>query len=103
MAKVRPLIFLLVVTVLAWTGVTVVQAHAMLMRSIPDANASLTSSPAQIELFFSETVAANLSKISVLDQNGKHVDAGASRTDPADATPLVAPLPTLGDGVYTVV
>jgi copper transport protein len=88
---------------LAWTGVAGVQAHAMLIRSLPAANATLDSSPLQVELFFSETIAAQLSKISVMDSGGKQVDTGDSHLDPADPTHLLVSLPPLVDGVYMVV
>jgi copper transport protein len=87
----------------AWVGVTPVQAHALLDRSIPEANAMLTRAPAQVELYFSEAVTPKLSKISVLDATGKAVDAGDSRVDPADGTHLAVTLQPLSDGVYTVV
>jgi copper transport protein len=95
-------LFLLVFS-LTWTRVIPVQAHAMLMRSIPDANASLASSPAQIELFFSEAVTPKLSKISVMDSSGKLVNNGDARVDAADATHLVVSVSSLNDGVYMVV
>ncbi len=88
---------------LAWAGVAPVQAHAMLMRTIPTANATLDSSPPQIELFFSEAIAAQLSKITVMDSGGKRVDAGDSRVDPTDPTHLLVSLPLQGDGVYMIV
>jgi copper transport protein len=95
-------IFLLLVVVVAWAGVIPVQAHAMLMRSIPEANATLASTPAQIELFFSEAIAARLNKISVLDSTGMQLNSAEVSLDPADSTHLIAPLPGLADGVYMV-
>jgi copper transport protein len=95
-------IFLLLLVVVAWAGVTPVQAHAMLMRSIPEANAALASAPAQIELFFSEDIAAKLNKINVIDSTGKQINPAAVGLDPADPTHLIAPLPALSDGVYLV-
>ena len=50
----------------AW-AVTPAYAHALLLRSNPAANAVLAEAPAQIELFFSETVEPSLSTISVFD------------------------------------
>ena len=96
-------IFLLLLVVVAWAGVIPVQAHAMLMRSIPDANAALASAPAQIELFFSEAIAAKLSKINVLDSTGKALNSAGVNIDPANSEHLLAPLPPLKDGVYMVV
>ncbi len=88
-------IFLLLLVVVAWAGVIPVQAHAMLMRSIPDANAALASAPAQIELFFSEAIAAKLSKITVMDSTGKPLNSAGVNIDAANPEHLVAPLPPL--------
>ncbi len=97
----------LFVLMLAVAGLTLAwfipaQAHAMLMRSIPDANASLPSSPPRVDLYFSEAVAKGLSKISVMDSSGKQVDNGNSSVDPADGTHLLVTLPALPDGIYLV-
>ena len=77
-------------------------AHALLMRSIPEANAVLDRAPAQVELFFSEAVDPTFSTIKVLDTNGQSVDNGDSQVDPVDATHLTVSLRSLPDGVYTV-
>lgn len=103
MKRIVPILLFLVLALLAGAGFTPVGAHAMLMRSIPDANASLSISPARVELFFSETVAGVLSKIKVLDASGKSVDSGDSSLDSMDATHLQVSLPSLADGVYLVV
>jgi len=79
-----------------------VLAHALLVRSIPDANASLKTAPAQVELFFSETLDATFSSITVLNSEGTAIDNGDSRVDSADPTHLVVSIPSLPDGVYTV-
>lgn len=102
MNRIRPLILLLILAALTGLVVKPVQAHAILVSSIPEANAMLASSPAQIELYFSEAVEGRLSKISVLDSSGKHMEAGDSRVDPSDPTHLVVSLSPLTDGVYTV-
>jgi len=82
--------------------VTPVSAHALLVRSNPEANAVLEQSPAQIELFFSETLEAELSSITVYDSNNLIVDAGDARVDPADEKRMTVSLRSLPDGVYTV-
>ena len=82
--------------------VTPVSAHALLVRSNPGANAVLEQSPAQIELFFSETLEAELSSITVYDSNNLIVDAGDARVDPADEKRMTVSLRSLPDGVYTV-
>jgi methionine-rich copper-binding protein CopC len=95
------LLLALVLIYCAW-AVTPVHAHALLLRSNPASNAVLAQAPAQVELFFSEPVEANLSTVSVLDSNGKSVDLGDMRVDPNDPTRMTVSLGSLLDGVYTV-
>ncbi len=92
----------LLAALLAGVTVTPAWAHALLLRSNPAANAVLKEAPAQIELFFSETVEPGLSTVSVLDSNGKAVDLGDVRVDPSDPTRMTVSLGSLTDGVYTV-
>ncbi|MEK7328827.1 MAG: copper resistance protein CopC, partial [Chloroflexota bacterium] len=82
---------------------TPVLAHGVLQRSIPEANATLDRSPAQIELFFNEALEQSFSEIQVLDSNGIRVDNADTRVDPADPTRLTVSIRSLPDGVYTVV
>src|SRR2546430_17728289 len=45
-------------------------AHSILQRSIPSANASLSTPPRQVVLVFSEPVVAGLSTATVIDRQG---------------------------------
>jgi len=83
-------------------AVTPVSAHALLVRSSPEANAVLEQSPAQVELLFSEALEAELCSITVYDSNNLIVDAGDVRVDPADSKRMTVSLRSLPDGVYTV-
>ena len=77
-------------------------AHALLVRSVPEANAALDRAPAQIELSFTETLEPSFSTITVFNSSGAQVDNGDSKLDPADHTHLTVSLRSLPDGVYTV-
>ena len=79
-----------------------VSAHADLVAANPEINETLDSSPAQIELFFSEAVVPGFSTIRVLDDQGNRVDNDDARVDPVDSTRLTVSVRSLGDGVYTV-
>jgi copper transport protein len=92
----------IVVLLLSAVTATAVSAHAVLLRSNPQANAVLDKSPVQVELFFSEPLEPNLSSISVVDSNLAAVDAGDVRVDAADPTRMTVTLHILPDGVYTV-
>ena len=81
---------------------TSVLAHADLVAATPDINAALDGSPAQIELFFSESIVPGFSTIRVLDAQGNRVDNDDARVDPVDSTRLTVSVRSLGQGVYTV-
>src|SRR5260221_9628198 len=93
---------MIVVVIYSALTVTAVSAHALLLRSNPQANAVLKQAPVQVELFFSESVEAKLSTIKVYNTSGNEVDVGDVRVDPADSTRMTVSLHTLSDGVYTV-
>jgi copper transport protein len=100
MAALTSLITIMVAALARPTGPAL--AHAVLVRSVPEANASLTAAPAGIELFFSENVEAAFSEIAVLDSNGQRLDNADTRLDYTDPTRLIVTLKPLPDGIYTV-
>ncbi|MCC7358496.1 MAG: copper resistance protein CopC [Anaerolineales bacterium] len=81
------------------------QAHAILLRSNPAANADLTAPPAFIDLWFTEALETDFSTARLVDTTGAQVDAsaGAPVFDAADPTHLSLPVGRLEPGVYTVV
>jgi copper transport protein len=99
--KYHPWLIVLILLYSTWV-VPSVSAHALLLRSNPQANAVLPQSPAQVELFFSEALEPQLSTIKVLDSNNLVVDVGDVRVDPSDPTRMTVSLHSLSDGVYTV-
>ena len=98
----KRILLLLVVVVSLFVTASPALAHALLLRSVPDANAALDRAPAQIELYFSEGLDGSFSNITVLDATGKAVDNKDSKVDTSDATLMTVSLPSLPDGVYTV-
>ena len=100
--RLRAILMTIVLIMLLVTSTATALAHALLVRSIPEANATLDRAPAQIELFFSEAVDPSFSSIKVLDAQGQAVDNNDSKVDPADPTHLTVSLRSLPDGIYTV-
>ena len=98
----RKLWLIVLILIYAAFAVTPVLAHALLLRSNPQANAVLAQPPVQIELFFSEPVDATLSGIKTFNSSGVEVDVGDVRVESSDATRMTVSLHTIGDGVYTV-
>ena len=100
--KNRTIWLFIVVIFYSASAVTSVSAHALLLRSNPQANEILAKPPVQVELFFSESLEPQLSSIKVLDTNNLIVDVGDVRVDPVDPTRMTVSLRSLSDGVYTV-
>ena len=98
----KRIVVLLVVIISLLATASPALAHALLLRSVPEANAALDRAPAQIELYFSEGLDSAFSNITVLDATGKAVDNKDSKVDASDATLMTVSLPSLPDGVYTV-
>jgi methionine-rich copper-binding protein CopC len=80
-----------------------VLAHAELVVASPAEGDVLDVSPAEIRLVFSEPVEAGFSTIDVTTADGSPIVTAAGAPDPSDDHVLVAPVPALADGSYSVV
>ena len=63
----------------------------------------MKAAPSELVLIFTQDVEPAFSTVVVTDQHGTRVDTGTVRTDPKDATHLLAGVKTLAPGVYKVV
>ncbi len=99
----RPLAAAACLVVAAWFLVVgVAAAHAELLRSIPVANSSVTSSPASLVLTFTEAIDPANSSVTLLGPDGHPVaGSGRLRVDEAATTAMVG-VPALAPAVYTV-
>ena len=86
-----------------WLTHARVNAHALLVRSLPAANAELAAPPTTIELWFSEELEAQFSQAYLVDTAGTEIGRGSATVDPADPKHMSLPLPALAPGIYTVV
>ncbi|HEY4036033.1 MAG TPA: copper resistance protein CopC [Ktedonobacteraceae bacterium] len=80
--------------------------HAQYDHSDPPANARLPSGhpPTQVQVWFTEQVDPNFSKLAVFNQQQHEVDLGNSHIAPNDPYSLIISLhPSLPDEAYTVV
>lgn len=102
-----PLRWLLPLAILllsAWIASPTASAHALLVRSVPEANAELQTSPTVIEMWFSEALESSFSHARLLDAAGNEVaGVGPSAVHPEDPTHMTVPVPALEPGIYTVV
>ena len=84
------------------TTVETVQAHAHLTTAIPEPNGTVSASPAQVNIKYTEDLEAKLSSIKIEDASGVEVDTGNSHLDPKDAKRLTVDLKPLRPGTYKV-
>ncbi len=83
---------------------TTSQAYAVLLRSDPAENAVLYAAPDQVHLWFSETLNATLSAVTVFNQANQRVDNRDASLASGDAREMDVTLaPRLPPGVYTVI
>jgi copper resistance protein C len=77
-------------------------AHAILVKSQPAKDETVTESPKQIDLWFNDAVRSEYKALAVIDSTGKRVDnhdVGQSLTNGAN---IYATVPTLAPGTYTI-
>jgi copper transport protein len=79
-----------------------VLAHAQLVASSPGAGEVVAKAPQELRLVFSEPLEAELTSVDLHDEDGTLVLDRAGAPDPEDPFALVAALPALPDGTYTV-
>ncbi len=76
-------------------------AHAVLERSLPAQGAKLAAAPELVEMWFSEPLERNLTKLRVYDTAGKELQQGETQFSDSDGFYASVALPaTLGPGVY---
>jgi copper transport protein len=78
------------------------RAHALLVRSLPEADAELVEPPAAVEMWFSEPLEAGFSGARLLDASGAEISTGAAQVNPLDPFHMTLPLERLEPGIYTV-
>jgi copper resistance protein C len=78
-------------------------AHANLEKAVPPAGGTVTISPSEIALTFSEGIEPRLSGVALADAAGEKIATGQPRVDPRNDAELVVPvMRSLPPGVYTV-
>lgn len=93
----------LALLMLALVTVSVVSAHAKLVRANPAPNSVLGTAPTQLQLWFDEPLELNFSQVQVLDASKQRVDTGELVPVAGDAYSVIVPLKPLGDGTYNVI
>src|SRR5215212_10056217 len=75
--------------------------HALYVRSEPVSGAQFVP-PGQIQVWFTESVEPDFSKIEVLDSTRRRVDLDDTHAVPGDARSLIVSVGQIPDGTYTV-
>ncbi|HEY1788467.1 MAG TPA: copper resistance CopC family protein [Verrucomicrobiae bacterium] len=78
-------------------------AHAFLDHAEPKVGSTVTNSPAQIKLWYTQSLEPVFSDVAVQDDKGREVDKKNMRQDGKDKSLLIVSLPSLPDGTYTVI
>src|SRR6266446_8690661 len=94
---------ILILLLIALTGVARVEAHAFLRDAEPGVGSTVQASPNDIRIRFTENIEPAFSSIQVFDASGKEVDKHDVHLDRSDRAMLHVSLPRLGAGIYKVV
>ena len=77
-------------------------AHAFLDHAEPKVGSTVTTSPAEIKIWFTQNLEPVFSSIEVQDAQGNEVDKKDVHLDDKDKTLLIVSVPKLPAGTYTV-
>ena len=88
--------------VLLW-GAPSVGAHAFLDRADPRVGSTVRTPPAQVRLWFTESLEPAFSSAQVVNEAGERVDRGNGQVDPANLALLSVALQPLPPGTYKVI
>jgi len=77
-------------------------AHAFLDHAEPKVGSSITNSPAEVKIWFTQELEPAFSAVQVRDAQGKEVDKQDAHVDAKNKSLLEVTLPPLAAGTYTV-
>jgi copper transport protein len=77
-------------------------AHAVLLRTVPQAGGTAAAAPQQVELTFSEAVEPRFAVVSVTDAAARQETTGPPQRSATDPDTLVVPLRPVPEGWYLV-
>lgn len=99
----RFLMFLFAAALAAPLTTTAAFAHALLDHAIPGVGTTVSGSPREIRLFFSEGVVPSFSHVHVVSAAGTSIPASKVVNDPSDHSIVIVRLGrALGPGTYSV-
>jgi methionine-rich copper-binding protein CopC len=78
-------------------------AHAFLDHADPKVGSTVTNSPAEIKVWFTQSLEPAFSTLEVQDAQGREVDKKDAHLDDKDKTLFIVSLPSLPSGTYAVI
>jgi methionine-rich copper-binding protein CopC len=78
-------------------------AHAFLDHADPKVGSTITTSPTQVKIWFTQNIEPVFSSVEVQDAQGQEVDKKDMHQDDKDKSLLIMSVPPLPDGTYTVI
>lgn len=84
------------------TASNTAQAHGVLDHASPRVGSTVSKSPPNVTLWFTEKLEPAFSRIEVRDARGGLVSVGKAEVDRTDHTQLIVPVKSLSPGTYTV-
>jgi methionine-rich copper-binding protein CopC len=79
------------------------RAHAFLDHAEPKVGGIVTNSPAELKVWFTQSLETAFSTVEVVDAQGHQVDKKDARLDEQNKKLFIVSLPPLSPGTYTVV
>ncbi|HVU79449.1 MAG TPA: copper resistance protein CopC [Gaiellaceae bacterium] len=77
-------------------------AHAVLLRTVPQASVVLSNAPGELQMTFSEPVEPRFAIVSVTDASAHQQTAGPPSRSPSNPDTLIVPLKHVAEGWYLV-
>ncbi|MDD5227532.1 MAG: copper resistance protein CopC [Methylococcales bacterium] len=77
-------------------------AHAIMVKSQPEQNTTITASPKQIDVWFNDKVGGEYKAVAVIDSKGNRVDNKDVQQEILDGSHLYCTVPDLPPDTYTV-
>ena len=79
------------------------RAHAFLDHAEPKVGSTVSNSPAEIKIWFTQNLEPAFSTLEVRDAQGQEVDKKDAHLDDKDRSLFLISLPPLSAGTYTVI
>jgi len=96
-------VVVVLIGILSVIGANDVFAHAFLDHADPAVGSTVTPSPNEVRLWFTQELEPAFSTLHVVDSAGKTVDGGDGQVDSSNPMLLRVSLPALPPGTYRVI